>query len=142
RRLPNAHEDGAIPAGDVLCGNASRPSPVEPGPDAESDERVAGTKASGRGLVLSVPPEQLELIQRVRSCHPPTVDRLRPRFPRCLRGEERAEPSQRGPVSTTTPVVLDPRGDEPLDSVRVEDDLPVQWHPLRDALSGDLDEHP
>src|SRR2546425_202806 len=55
-------------------------------------------RASGRGLMLSIPPEQLQLIPRVRSRHPPPVDRLSLGFPRPPAGQQWTEPPERGLV--------------------------------------------
>src|SRR2546423_1177945 len=60
-RLPDAHENDAVPAGDIFRSDAGRPPPVQPRTGPEGDESLPCTKASRRGLVLSVPPELLQL---------------------------------------------------------------------------------
>src|SRR5438128_53804 len=106
-RLLDPDEDDAVPAGDVFRCDPSRPAPVQPRTGTKGDERLTGPEAGRRGLVLSIPPEQLQLIRRIRSGHPPPVDRLSPGLPRRLGGQQGTEPPERGPVGAPAPIVPD-----------------------------------
>jgi len=75
-RLPDSHIDDAIPPADVLRGDTDRPSPVQSGAGPKGDECLPGPEPGRCGLVLSIPPQQLEFVGRVGRGDPPTVDRL------------------------------------------------------------------
>src|SRR5712671_4219518 len=64
-RLPDAHENDAVPAGDIFRSDTGRPPPVQPRTGPKGDECLPGPKPGLCGLVLSVPPEQLQLFERI-----------------------------------------------------------------------------
>jgi hypothetical protein len=77
--LPDTHEHGAVPTDDFIGGDPGHPAPIVSRAGAQRDERPAGPQAGRRRLVLSVPPEVLELFRRIRRGYMTTADRLRSR---------------------------------------------------------------